>query len=61
MKKVRINPGCIGCGLCASLAPTVFTVNNVSHVNEDADLVVNAERIKEAAKCCPVQVIVVEE
>lgn len=61
MKKVSIKPGCIGCGLCQYLAPAVFTVNNVSRVNEDADLNANAERIEKAVKQCPVGVIVVEE
>lgn len=61
MKKVRIEPGCIGCGLCESLAPAVFKVNNVSKVIEDADIPANAERICQAAKQCPVGVIVIEE
>jgi ferredoxin len=61
MKKIRIEPGCIGCGLCESLAPAVFTVNNTSKVIEGADLQLNAERIQEAAKQCPVGVIVIEE
>jgi ferredoxin len=61
MKKVTIEPGCIACGLCQSIAPDVFQVNDIAHIKEDADLENNAELIREAAISCPVQVIKVEE
>lgn len=62
MKKVCIEPGCIGCGLCQALVPAVFEVkNSKSEVKADADLKAFAEKIKASAQLCPVQVIVYEE
>jgi len=61
MKKVIINPGCISCGTCAFTAPEVFEVTDISHVKEAVDLEKNKERIKEAVRKCPVQVITFEE
>ena len=62
MKKVWIEPGCIGCESCVYIAPEVFYVEkNVSNVKKDADLDKNEKVIKEASKRCPVQVIKFEE
>lgn len=61
MKKVIIEPGCIGCRLCAELVPEVFKVNDISRIDKDVNLNAYAERIRQAAKACPVQVITYEE
>ncbi len=61
MKKVYIEPGCITCGACEFVAPEVFQVTDVSHVNPQAELKKNEEVIKEAARMCPVNVIKYEE
>lgn len=61
MKKVFIEPGCISCGNCQFVAPDVFQVTDISRVKPDASLHDAAERIKLAAKQCPVQVIKFEE
>ncbi len=61
VKKVIIKPGCISCGTCEFTAPEVFEVSDISHVKENANLEKNKERIKEAVRKCPVQVITVEE
>jgi ferredoxin len=61
MKKITIAPGCIGCGLCESIVPEVFKVNNVSHVIEHVDITQHEEKIQEAVKLCPVQVIMYEK
>ncbi len=61
MKKVIIEPGCITCGTCEFLAPEVFTVTDICHVNTAADLAANTQAIKCAARACPVQVIKTEE
>lgn len=61
MKKVWIEPGCITCGLCEFVAPEVFKVTDVSHVEDNADLDKNTLLIKESAAACPVQVIKFEE
>jgi len=57
MKKVWIEPGCITCGTCEFIAPEVFTVTDVSHVNESADIAKNSPAIEKAAAACPVRVI----
>ena len=61
MKTVTIEPGCITCGACEFVAPQVFQVTDISHVNPDADLKKNKECIKLAAQACPVNVITYQE
>ena len=61
MKKVWIEPGCISCGTCEAVCPSVFKVTDISHVNQDANLKENKELIEEAAEICPVSVIAYEE
>lgn len=61
MKKIIISPGCIGCGLCESIVPEVFTVDNVSHVNNCVELQKFQDKIERAVKECPVQVITYEK
>jgi len=50
---------CIGCGLCASLCPDVFELEDdgKSHVKNDADLEANKNCVKEAKESCPVGAI----
>jgi len=57
MKKVKILPGCIGCGMCQALAPEVFTVADVSHVKEGVDCNKYKYEIEQAVDSCPVHVI----
>jgi len=57
MKKVYIEPGCIGCGSCESICPKVFKVDGISQIRENADLEKNESCIKEASMICPVGVI----
>jgi len=61
MKKVYIEPGCISCGSCQFTAPEVFEVDQVSSVKKDADIKKYQDKIKQAARRCPVQVIKYEE
>ncbi len=61
MKKVWIEPGCISCGTCEFVAPEVFKVTDVSHIQENVSPATHAEAIKEAARLCPVSVIKFEE
>ena len=60
-KKIKIMPGCIGCGLCQALAPHIFTVTDISRVREDVDYETHSCAIQEAAASCPVGVIVYED
>ena len=48
---------CIGCGLCASIAPEVFRLNDngVSEVHNQSG--VEEEKIQEAIDSCPVNCI----
>jgi ferredoxin len=49
---------CIGCGLCESLCPAVFKLDDgKSHVLEDADYKANKECVQKAIENCPVQAI----
>ncbi|MFC1894553.1 ferredoxin [Candidatus Dependentiae bacterium] len=57
IKKVSITPGCISCGTCQVVCSEVFKINGICSINKDADLGKYKEKIKEAAKVCPVQVI----
>ncbi|MCF7836498.1 ferredoxin [Candidatus Gracilibacteria bacterium] len=62
-KPVSVTDACIGCGICATIAPNIFEMNsetNLSQVKSDADLG-NLEKTKEAAAACPVAAIEVEE
>lgn len=61
IKKVRIVPGCISCGSCESICPSVFQVTDVARVIESADPESDAELVREAADMCPVSVIQVDE
>lgn len=61
IKTVTITPGCTTCGLCEFIAPDVFEVTDISHVNASADVAAHTASIKKAAQLCPVQVIEYEE
>jgi ferredoxin len=57
---VTIAKGCIACGACESICPAVFTVFEESEVNPDG-VAGNERACREAAKVCPVDVILVQE
>ena len=61
--RVWIEEGCISCGLSESNCPEVFKVETgePSKVIEGVDYSGLEEKIKEAAKMCPVDVIQYEE
>jgi ferredoxin len=60
ISKVTIEDGCIACGVCETVCPEVFKVNDIAVVLKDADLTVNEAKIREAAASCPVTIIKVE-
>ncbi len=60
ISKVTIEEGCISCGVCETICPEVFKVDDVAIVMKDADLNANEAKIMEAAAACPVTVIKVE-
>ncbi len=55
--KVWIEEGCTSCGLCESICPEVFVVEDLAEVIEGADFSAHEEGIIEAAESCPVEVI----
>lgn len=58
--EVRIADGCIACGACESICPSVFTVYDTAEVN--AATVTGLENeVREAAAVCPVSVIRIDE
>ncbi len=61
IKKVIIEPGCIGCGLCESIAPEVFQVRDISRVKEGVQFEQYRDKIERAAKMCPVGIITYEK
>jgi ferredoxin len=58
--KVRIEEGCIACGVCEGICDEVFTVDDNCTVNEDK-IDGNEDLIRQAAEECPVDVIIIEE
>ncbi len=62
IKKVRIEEGCIGDGICSDVCPAVFDLNDdgEAFVKDDADLT-DVAGIKDAAEQCPVEIIKYEE
>ena len=60
IKRVSIVPGCISCGTCEAVCPSVFEVKGIAEVRPNPDVETHAEAIYEAADLCPVSVIKVE-
>lgn len=61
IKKVRIVPGCISCGSCEAICPSVFVVTDVARVIETSDPNKEPDLVREAADMCPVSVIEVDD
>jgi ferredoxin len=63
IKKVWIEEGCIAAGHCNELCPQVFGLSDFGEafVEDDADFKSNENKIREAARNCPVKVIKFEE
>ena len=59
--RVWINEGCTSCGLCESICPEVFTVEDLANVNPDVNYDQYADQIREAADTCPAAVIEYDE
>ncbi len=57
IKKVWVTDDCIACGISENICPEVFVIHDKSEVKENVDFSLYEEKIKEAAKNCPVQSI----
>ena len=60
IKRVWIEDGCISCSNAENICPEVFKVVDSNTVIKGADLSSFEAKIKEAAKDCPVNVIMYE-
>ncbi len=64
-KKIKVNINeelCVGCGMCASLCPEVFKIENgKSKIKEEATLEKHKNCLKKAVENCPVEAIEVIE
>lgn len=57
-----VNENCIGCGLCNSICPEVFTMTDEGVATASADISeAEDESVQEAADSCPADAIEVEE
>lgn len=55
---VKVNEGCIACGMCVSLCPEVFQFNDEGVAEAYADITKEtAEAAEDARSSCPVSVI----
>ena len=63
VKKVWIEPGCIGARHCNKICSDVFGLNDFGEafIEDDAEFDKNEKGIKKAARICPVRVIKYEE
>ncbi|MFA7082458.1 MAG: ferredoxin [Bacteroidales bacterium] len=57
VKKVWIEDDCIACGMCESVCPEVFKIEDLAIVIEGVDYAKYTDGIIEAADSCPVEVI----
>jgi len=57
IRRVWIEPGCIGCKLSETICPDVFKVDEEARVIEGVDFSQYELQIMQAAEACPVEVI----
>ena len=57
INKVWIEDGCTSCGICETICPEVFELEDIAVVKKDANFTDFEDEIKEAADSCPVDVI----
>lgn len=56
--KLKINKGCIGCGLCEGTCPSIFSLQDDGKAYIDRQPEQNElTNVKEAIAICPVEVI----
>ncbi len=58
--KVTITDDCTGCGVCETIAPDVFVVEDEKAVVNADEIAGNEDEIKEAAEECPDEAIKIE-
>ncbi len=58
--KVSITDECTGCGVCETIAPDVFVVEDEKATVNADEIAGNEDEIKEAAEECPDEAIKIE-
>jgi len=58
--KVTITDDCTGCGVCETIAPDVFVVEDEKATVNADEIAGNEDEIKEAAEECPDEAIKIE-
>jgi ferredoxin len=58
--KVTITDDCTGCGVCETIAPDVFVVEDEKAIVNADEIAGNEDEIKEAAEECPDESIKIE-
>jgi len=58
--KVTITDDCTGCGVCETIAPYVFVVEDEKAIVNADEIAGNEDEIKEAAEECPDESIKIE-
>ncbi len=58
--KVTITDDCTGCGVCETIAPDVFVVEDEKAIVNADEIAGNEDEIKEAAEECPDEAIKIE-
>jgi ferredoxin len=59
--KVIITDDCTGCGVCETIAPDVFVVEDDNATVNADEIEGNEDEIREAAEECPDEAIKIEE
>ena len=57
IKKVWIEDGCTACGLCESICPEVFKLEDIATIIPGVNYNNHEAQIIEASESCPVEVI----
>ncbi len=58
--KVWVEEDCIACGVCESICPEVFKIEDIAVAIEGVNYSDYEDEIKESAESCPVEVIFYE-
>jgi len=55
--KVTITDDCTGCGVCETIAPDVFVVEDDKAIVTESEIANNEDEVREAASECPDEAI----
>lgn len=58
---VRVEDRCVGSATCVGIAPELFELSADGRSRPLTTPVDDSDELREAAECCPVQAIVIEE